>query len=82
MLKRQVALFSAAVSLCLLVGSAFQVVAPAAPGVSWAAGVLGLFIGCTLVILDRKRRLDFRILNPSPPRHSVAPVRNVTTTLR
>ncbi len=67
MLKRQVALFTAALSLCLLVGSAFQVVAPAVHGVLWAAGVLGMLIGWKLVSADRKRRPDLRYLMSAPP---------------
>ncbi len=58
MVKRQTALFMAAFSLCLLVGSAFQVVAPGTSILTWVSGVLGLVVGLTLVIADRKRSMS------------------------
>ncbi len=58
MVKRQTALFMAAFSLCLLVGSAFQVVAPGVSILTWASGVLGLLVGLALVIADRKRSVS------------------------
>jgi len=59
MVRRQTALFMAAFSLSLLVGSAFQVVVPDARILTWASGALGLALGLLLVIIDRKRGIAF-----------------------